>query len=51
MFSAKQALAQFTLNALQEVDGGNKDLTLSWLDQVELVAERTGFDPLEVRIS
>ena len=24
---------------------------LSWFDQVELVAERTGFEPLEVRIS
>ena len=24
---------------------------LSWLDQVEVVAKRTGFDPLEVGIS
>ena len=41
-FSAKQVLAQSTLNAIQEFDGSNKESTLTWLDQLELVAERTG---------
>ena len=40
-----------TLNAIQEFDGSYKESTISWLDQVELVAERTGFDSLEVGIS
>ena len=50
-FSAKQTLAQSRLNAIQEFDGSDRELMLSWLEQVELVAERTGFDPLEVGIS
>ena len=50
-FSAKQSLAQSTPNAIQEFDGSDRESTLTWLDQVELVAERTGFDPLEVGIS
>ena len=45
-FSAKQVLAQSTLNAIQEFDGSDRESTLSWLVQVQLVAERTGFDPL-----
>ena len=47
-FSAKQALVQSTLNAIQEFNGSNRESTISWLDQVELVA---GFDLLEVGIS
>ena len=50
-FSAKQALVQSTLNAILEFDGYNRESTISWLDKVELVTERTGFDPLEVGIS
>ena len=50
-FSAKQVLAQFTLNAIQEFNGSDRETTLSWLDRMELVVERTGFDPLEVGIS
>ena len=50
-FSAKQALEHSTHNALQEFDGNDRESTLSWLDWVELVAERTDFDPLEVGIS
>ena len=41
-FSAKQALAQSTLNVIQESDGSGRESTFSWLDQVQLVAERTG---------
>ena len=50
-FSAKQALAQSTLNSIQEFDGSNREATIPWLDQVKLVAERTGIDLLEVGIS
>ena len=50
-FSAKQALAQSTCNSIQEFDGSNREATVPWLDQVELVAERMGIDPLEVGIS
>ena len=50
-FSAKQALEQYMLNTIQEFNGSDGESTLTWLDQVELVAERTGFDLLEVGIS
>ena len=50
-FSAKQALAPSTLNTIQEFDSSNKERIIPWLDQVELVAKRTGIDPLEVGIS
>ena len=39
------------LNALQEYEGSDRESTIPWLDQVELVAERTGIDPLEGGIS
>ena len=44
-FSAKQALAQSRLNSIQEFDDSDREATIPWLDQVELVAERTGIDP------
>ena len=50
-FSAKQALAQSTLNSIQEFDSIDREATIPWLDQVELVAERTGIGPLELGIS
>ena len=49
--SGNQALAQSTFNSTQEFDGSNREATILWLDQVELVAKRTGIDPLEVGIS
>ena len=39
------------LNSIQEYDGSERDTMIPWLDQVELVAERTSIDPLEVGIS
>ena len=51
MFLAKQVLAQSTLNTIQEFDSTDGESTISWLDQVELVAKIIGFDPLEVGIS
>ena len=49
--SAKQALAQSTLNSIQEFDDSNREATIPWLDQVELVAEQTGIDSSEVGIN
>ena len=50
-FSVKQALTQSTLNSTQEFDGNDREATIPWLDQIEMVMERTGFDPLELGIS
>ena len=50
-FSTKQALAQSTLNSIQEFDGSDREATIPWLDQVKLVTERTSIDTLEVGIS
>ena len=46
-----QPLAQAALRSIQEFHGNDKAATMPWLDQVELVAERTGNNPVEVGIS
>ena len=46
-----QPFVQAVLGSIQEFDGINKATTVPWLDQVELVAKRTGNDPVEVGIS
>ena len=43
-------MAQAALRSIQEFDGNDKVATIPWLDPVELVAERTGNDPVEVGI-
>ena len=53
-FTAKisvQPLAQAALGSIQEFYGNDKAVTIPWLVQVKLVAERTGNDPVEVCIS
>ena len=50
-YPIKQALTQLTLNTLQEYNVSDREDTIPWLGQVELVVERTGIDPLEVGIS
>ena len=53
-FTAKisvQPLAQALLESIQEFNGNDKAAAIPQLDQVELVAERTGNDPVEVDIS
>ena len=53
-FTAKisvQPLAQAALWSIQEFDGNDKATTIPWLDQVKLVAERTGNDLVEIGIS
>ena len=49
--SSVQLLAQAALRSIQEFDGNDKTATIPWLDQVRLVAERTGNDPVKVGIS
>ena len=46
-----QPLAKVALGSIQEFDGNDKATTIPWLDQVMLVAERTGNDSVEVGIS
>ena len=46
-----QPSVQATLGSIQEFDGNDKAVTIPWLDQVELVGERTFNDPVEVGIS
>ena len=50
-YSTKQELTKSMFNILQEYDGSDRQATIPWLDQVELVAEGTGINPLEVGIS
>ena len=53
-FTAKmsvQPLVQVALRSSQEFDGNDKAATIHWLDQVKLVAEKTGNDPVKVGIS
>ena len=44
-------LAQAVLATFQEFDGKDKAMTIPWLDQAKLVAERTCNDLVEVGIS
>ena len=46
-----QLLAQAALRSIQEFNGNDKAATIPWLDQVRIVAERMGNDPVEVGIS
>ena len=46
-----QPLAQALLVSIQEFDRKYKATTIPWLDQVELMVERAGNDPVQVGIS
>ena len=46
-----QPLAQAALGSIKDFEGNDKAATIPWLDQVELVVERTGNDPVEVGTS
>ena len=49
-YSTRQALAQTSLNFVQEYNGNNKNMTIQWLYHIKMVVEKTGIDPLEVGI-
>ena len=40
-----------SLSSIKEYDRSDREATISWLDHVELVAEKMGIVPLEVGIS
>ena len=40
-----------SLNSIKEYDGSDREETILWLNNIELVAEKMGIDPLEVAIS
>ena len=46
-----QPLVQAALGSIQEFDGNDKAAAIPWLDKVELVAEGTGNNPVEVGFS
>ena len=50
-YLARQALAQISLNSIKEYARSDREVTILWLDHIELVAEKTGIDPLEMSIS
>ena len=39
------------INSIQEVDGTYPEATIPWLDHIESIAKKTGFDLVEVGIS
>ena len=39
------------INLIQEFDGTNWEATIPWLDHVESIAKKTGFDTVEVGVS
>ena len=49
-YSSKKAIIKTSLNSIPEYDGSYKAVTIPWLDHIEMVAENTGIDPLEVGI-
>ena len=50
-YSSWQVLAQMMMNSIQEFDGTDWEATIPWLDHIEAIAKKTGFDPLEVGMS
>ena len=42
---------QMAMNSIQEFNGMNREATIPWLDHIETVAEKMGFDPLEIGMS
>ena len=50
-YSARQALAQSSLNSINEYNGSDREATIPCLNCIELVAEKIGLDPLKVATS
>ena len=42
---------QTVMNSIQEFDGINQEATIPWLDHIEGVAKKMGFDPVEIGMS
>ena len=50
-YSARQVLAQMSLNLIKEYNGSDREVTIPWLDHIKLVAKKMGIDPFKVGIS
>ena len=46
-----QVLMQMARNSIQEFDGTDKEATIPWLDHVEAIVRKMGFEPLEIGMS
>ena len=50
-YSLQQVLTQKVINSIQEFDGTAREATIPWLDYIEAIATKIGFNPLEVGMS
>ena len=50
-YSSWQVLTQMAVNSIPEFNGTDREVTIPWLDHVEAIARKTGFDPLGVGMS
>ena len=50
-YSSRPVLMQMAMNAIQEFNSTNQEATIPWLDHIEGVAKKMGFDPLEIGMS
>ena len=51
VYSSWQVLMQMAMNSIQELDGTDREATVPWLDHIEAIARKMGFDPLEIGMS
>ena len=42
---------QMAMNSIQEFKGTDREATIPWLDHIEAITKKTGFDPLEIGMS
>ena len=50
-YPSRQVLMQIAMNSIQEFNGMNREATILWLDHIEAVSKKMGFDPLEIGMS
>ena len=50
-YSSRQVLIQMVMNSIKELDGKNWEATIPWLNHIEGVSRKMGFDPLEIGMS
>ena len=51
IYFSRQVLMQMAMNPILDFDGTNLEATIPWLDHIEGVAEKMGFDPVEIDMS
>ena len=50
-YSLRQVLMQTAINSIQEFNGTHTEATISWLDHINSIVKKMGFDPVEVGMS